>query len=133
MKPAHTVSVSIPHPPAAVYAYLADPQHLPEWSEFITAVRPEGNGWRATTSQGDVHIRFSPRNVFGVLDHDVTVNESLTVHVPMRVVKNDDGAEVLFTVYRQDGMNDEAFERDIAMVRTDLEKLKSVLSRRTQR
>lgn len=124
---ARTVSVSIARPAGEAYAYLADPARFPEWSDFITALRRDGEQWVATTRSGEVRMIFAPRNDFGVLDHDVVVSPDLTVHVPMRVVKNGEGSEVLFTVFRQPGMQPAEYEADVEMVRSDLLNLKRVL------
>jgi hypothetical protein len=70
---------------------------------------------------------FAAPNELGVLDHDVVVSEELVVHVPMRVVANQGGSEVLFTVYRQAGMSDAEFAADVALVEQDLASLKAVL------
>ena len=120
---ARTVSVAIGRPPGVVYDYLENPSHIPEWSDFITGVRSDGAGWIATTAGGEVRMTFTPRNGLGVLDHWVEVNPQLTVYAPFRVVANGEGSEVLFTVFRQPGMSDSAFEADVGLVVSDLRKL----------
>lgn len=127
MNACRTISVSIGRSPSAVYDYLANPAHFPEWSAFITAVRSDGADWIASTPNGDVRIAFTPRNPFMILDHDVTTSSGHTVHVPMRVVPNSEGSEVIFTVFRQPGMADDAFDADVETVRRDLLSLKHCL------
>lgn len=127
MTEARTVSVSIARSPGRVYDYLADPARFPEWSVFVTGMRQDGNAWIATTPGGEVRMTFTPRNAFGILDHRVEVNPQLSVQVPLRVVPNGEGSEVLFTVFRLSGMSDTAFEADIGLVRTDLGRLKAKL------
>ena len=51
----------------------------------------------------------------------------MEIYVPMRVVENGDGSAVIFTLFRQPEMTQEAFERGIAMVERDLEALRGVL------
>lgn len=126
---AHTISVSIARPSAEVYDYLSAPANFPKWSVFITGMRRDGEDWVATTTAGEVHIRFSPRNVFGVVDHTVTVAPGVDVFVPLRVVPNQTGSEVLFTVFRQPTQDDRQFDEDLAMVATDLAGLKKTLER----
>jgi uncharacterized protein YndB with AHSA1/START domain len=125
---ARTVSVSVDRSPADVYEYAADPRNLPRWS-FIEAVAPSDDGrWEATVPGGGRSLfTFAPPNELGVLDHDVVVSEEHVVHVPMRVVANQGGSEVLFTAYRQPGMSDADFAADIAAVEKDLATLKTVL------
>ena len=46
---------------------------------------------------------------------------------PMRVVPAGAGSLVTFTLFRQDGISDAEFERDAAMVESDLQALKRVV------
>jgi uncharacterized protein YndB with AHSA1/START domain len=128
MTESRTVSISIKRSPEEVYEYLADPANFPKWSVFIKEIRKEGGEWIATTPEGTVRIRFTPRNEFRVLDHYVTVSPEIQVYVPMRVLANQENdSEVIFTVFRLSGMSDEQYKEDIAMVLTDLTGLKRVL------
>jgi hypothetical protein len=47
--------------------------------------------------------------------------------VPLRVVQNGDGAEVIITLYRQPGMDDERFAGDIKLINRDLKLLKALV------
>lgn len=128
MTEARTVSISIARSADDAYAYLAKPEKIPEWSEFITKIRRDGEQWIATTKTGEqCTMIFTYDNRLRVLDHDVIVSPTLTVHVPIRVLPNGEGSEVIFTVFRLEGMDDAAFAKDIAMVETDLRGMKRVL------
>lgn len=127
MLPARTVSITISRPAAEVYAYLAEQRNLPKWSVFITGMEPDGDTWIATTTAGTSRIRFAPRNDFGIVDHTVTVAPGVEIFVPLRVIPNQAGSEVLFTVFRQPAQDDVAFEKDVAMVVSDLDHLKRAL------
>jgi hypothetical protein len=127
MTECRTIGVSIARGPDQVHDFLANPENFPRWSEFITAIKPAGNGWLATTPQGQVRMRFMPPNEFRVLDHWVEVNDTLTVHMPVRVLPNGEGSEVIFSVFRLAGLTDQQFEDDVGMVRRDLASLKRVL------
>lgn len=121
-----TVSVAIDRSPADVYAYVSNPENFPRWS-FIEKVTRDGNAWTVETPDGSATLRFVEKNPFGVLDHFVRVSPELEVASPMRVFANGRGSEVVFTVFRLDGVSDDAFARDVGMVETDLQKLKRVL------
>ena len=122
------ISVDIDRPVEAVYAYAADPAHLPEWAlGLCTAIELVDGRWVAEGGMGRMVIRFAPPNPFGVLDHDVTVDTGETFHNPMRVLPNGDGAEIVFTMRRQAGVTDADFDRDAAAVRADLTALKQLL------
>jgi hypothetical protein len=124
---ARTVSVTIRRSAAEVYDYLVEPPNFPRWSEFLTSMRRDGVEWIAGTPQGEVRIRFVERNEFGVVDHHVTITTGAVVYVPMRVVANDQDAEVLFTVFRTAEMSDAQFDMDIGMVQKDLANLRRSL------
>ena len=62
-----------------------------------------------------------------MLDHVVTLGSGEEVRVPMRVVPNGDGSEVLLTVFRSPRSTDEEFAADAGQVERDLATLKHVL------
>jgi hypothetical protein len=78
---------------------------------------------------GRVVVDFTPRNDFGVLDHDVTLPSGETVHNPMRVLADGPGCEVVFTLRRRPGMSDEDLHRDAEAVTADLTALKRLMER----
>jgi uncharacterized protein YndB with AHSA1/START domain len=125
------ISVGIDRPFDDVYAYAADPAHLPAWAPGLcTAVEQVDGRWTAESGMGRIAIDFAPSNPFGVLDHDVTLSSGETFHNPMRVLRNGDHAEVVFTLRRRDGMTDADFERDAAAVHADLTTLKRIIENR---
>jgi hypothetical protein len=119
---------SIDRPADEVYAYAADPEHLPEWAPGLaTAVENVDGRWYVETTTGRVGFAFVERNEHGVLDHEVTLPSGQTVYNPMRVIPDGDGCEVVFTLRRLPGMTDEEFARDAGAVASDLARLKRVL------
>jgi hypothetical protein len=81
------------------------------------------------TPQGPVKIRFADENRFGVMDHTVTTPSGVEVHVPMRVLANGSGSEVLFTLFRLPGMSEEKYAEDMRLVEGDLRALKELLEK----
>ncbi|MGQ0577352.1 MAG: hypothetical protein ACT4PQ_00405 [Betaproteobacteria bacterium] len=81
------------------------------------------------TTRGPMNLRFSEHNDLGVLDHYVSPAPGVEVYVPMRVLPNGSGAEVLFTLFQLPGMSDEKFADDARLVTRDLETLKDVLEK----
>ena len=77
-----------------------------------------------------MRVRFTPDNDLGVIDHRVTLPDGLVVDNALRVVPNGTGAEVMFTLLRQPGMDDAAFEADAAHIARDLEALKTLMEDR---
>ena len=124
------LSVFIRRSVDAVYEYASNPENLPEWAEGLSVgIELVDGEWVSISPLGAVTVEMSPRNALGVLDHWVTTAEGDTFYNPVRVIEADGGAEVVFTLRRQPGMSDDAFEADAIAVVTDLATLKGVLER----
>ena len=124
------LSVGINRAPDQVYAYAGDPENLPAWAAGLgSGISRAGEHWQVDTPQGRLTLRFTEPNPYGVLDHTVVLAGGAEVHVPMRVLANGEGSEVVLTLYRQPEMDDAAYARDIGMVERDLATLKSLLER----
>src|SRR5688572_8837716 len=116
MRPSRTVSVSIDCPPPQVYDFVADPANLPRWAAGLgRSVSKVDDEWIVQTSSGPMGIRFVERNDLGVLDHRVALASGEEILVPMRVVPNAGGSEVLVTVFRLPGMSAATFARDVTL------------------
>ena len=128
---AKAVSVSINRPPDEVYHYLANPENFPVWApNFCHAIRRAREGeWIADTTMGALKLRFVPENEFRVADHYVTLSSGEEIQNPIRVLPNGAGSEVVFMVFRRDGLSDEEFRADWGTVQRDLESLKRVLEK----
>ncbi len=131
MFPSRTISVSINKPLAEVYAFAHVPENFMQWaSGLATTLHKEGEQWIADTPEGKAKVRFSEPNAYGVLDHWVTLPDGQEIYIPLRVIANDEGAEISLTLLRLSQMDDAAFERDANTVRKDLGVLKSILESR---
>jgi polyketide cyclase/dehydrase/lipid transport protein len=125
---AQHVTQSIARIPAEVVAFAGDPRHLPEWASGLSSgIRKHDDEWVTDSPMGEVIVRFAPANEFGVLDHDVVMPDGTTFHNPLRVLPNGDGSEVVFTLFRLDGVTDAELEADAVTIRADLERLRAVL------
>jgi hypothetical protein len=125
------VSVSIDLPAAQVYEFASNPENLPAWASGLGSAFRNINGeWIAESPMGRISIKFCRNNDFGVLDHDVTLPSGETINNPMRVVANNDGSEMIFTLYQRPGMSNQMFDEDAAAVTRDFEKLKSLLEKK---
>lgn len=123
-----TLTTSIDRPPQEVYDFISDPRHLPDWAPgFTSGVHEENGTWIAETKEGAFTVEFAPRNDFLIADHVVTISESVQVINPVRVLPNDDGAEVIFTVVQEPGQNEAQFEEILGLVSGDLALLKRSL------
>ena len=124
------VSVAIEREPEAVYAFTSNPENLPQWAMGLgQGVQRAGQHWEVKTEQGTVGLRFTPHNAYGVLDHTVVLADGTEVYVPMRVMPNGTGSEVMLVLFRQPEMDDNAFARDAGLMQNDLSTLKALLER----
>ena len=131
------LSITVRRPIEEVRAYLADPLNFSHWASGLAgglaplsddgAQGSDPTLWSAQSEQGDVTVRFSAANDFGIADHWVFLPDGTTVYVPLRAVANGDGAEVSLTLYRQPSMDDARFAADGDWVRRDLARLKALL------
>ena len=126
------ISVSINQPADQVYEFASNPENLPKWAAGLSGSIKNVNGdWIAESPMGKVKIEFAAKNNFGILDHDVTLPSGEKVYNPMRVLPNNDGSELIFTLYRRPDMTDQMFAEDAEAVAKDLEKLKTLLEGQT--
>lgn len=130
MLKSRTLSVTIACHPRKVYEFVSNPENLPQWAAGLCkSVKKSDTGWIADTLQEQVQIRFAEKNDFGVLDHYVKPTSGVEIYVPMRVVPNGSGSEVIFTLFKTPNMSDKQFAEDAGMVERDLKTLKNVLER----
>ncbi|WP_022900051.1 polyketide cyclase [Humibacter albus] len=126
--PALHLSQSIRRSAEAVSAFAGDPANLPQWAAGLsTGIRRDGDRWVTDSPMGEVEVEFVGPVELGVLDHDVRMPDGTVVHNPLRVLRNDEGSEVVFTLYRRPGVTDEDFAQDAELVRQDLARLRDVL------
>lgn len=126
---AKIIHVSIDAPWTSVYDFAHRPENMSRWAAGLASgLTPDGEEWVASGGGlGSARVRFVPPNIFGVIDHQVTMADGTVVHNAFRVVPNGDGAEVMFTLLRQPEMDDAAFEADAAAVQQDLQMLKTLM------
>ena len=123
-----TLSVSIDRSAEQAYDFLSVPENFPRWASGLAgSLRHVDGEWVAETPNGPMKIRFSERNAFGVLDHWLSPHAGAEIYVPMRVVANAGGCELVFTLFRLPGMTDEKFAADVEWVTRDLAAARRVL------
>ena len=124
------ISVSIERRAAEVYEFASNPENLPQWAGGLGgSIKKVDDEWIAEAPMGTVKVKFAEQNKFGILDHNVTLSSGAKFYNPMRVFPNNDGSEVIFTLYRQAGMSDQKFADDAGSVERDLNKLKTLLEK----
>lgn len=131
MVESRTLSISIDRDWQQVYDAMWRPQDFARWASGLSQspLRKDGAGWWKTEGpEGPIRVRFTEHNAFGVMDHTVDIGDGTEVYVPMRVVANGKGAEVLFTLFRQPGMSDEKFAADAEWIARDLIALEALVT-----
>ncbi len=125
------ISVTITRPFEDVYAFVAELQNFPIWAAGVGKLRRKtaAHEWLVETLSGQsARLRMTPKNNFGVADHFVFPEDSdEEIYVPLRVLRNLEGSEVVFTLFRMPGMDDAQFKADETLVRKDLDALKKHL------
>ena len=113
-----------------LYETIWKPEYFAKWASVLSSstLEQEGSYWRARGPEGSVKLRFTPHNPFGVMDHWIDNGFGKEIYMPMRVVANEQGAEVVMVVYRQPLMSDGKFSQDIEWVRSDLARLNCLLT-----
>lgn len=122
------LGIHIAVPLGTAYAYASIPDNFARWAAGLaTSLRHGDHGWVADTPEGPARVEFSPPNAYGVLDHHIRFDGRPDIYIPLRMIAHDQGTEVLFTLLRQPGMDDAAFERDAQAIMADLRTLKVLL------
>jgi hypothetical protein len=123
-----TLSVRIDQPFARVYEFLVDPANWNKWAFGLgKSLRRSDGGWIADSDGGTLKVHFTARNPYGVLDHTVIRPAGAQIHVPMRLIANGSGCELLFTLFREPGITDQRYNGDANFVQSDLDRLKELL------
>jgi|SRR3970040_1011262 len=124
------ISISIDRNWKDIYENIWRPQDFPKWASGLarSTLVQEGDVWKVEGAEEPVRIRFTGHNPFGVMDHYVSAGSKPEVYVPMRIIRNDDGAEVQLTLFRQPGMTDAEFAADAEWVTRDMQALRALFT-----
>lgn len=124
-----TITISIARDPKAVYDFISNPENFPKWAKtFCLSISRKERKWVIETKQGPMELKITEKNEFRIVDHSVRPEKGHEIYVPMRVVANGTGSEVIFTVFQQTDMSHDSFAKDISLVEQDLQSLKETLT-----
>lgn len=116
---AETRSISIAAPPETVVEFLSDARRLPEWAPaFAVAVEPAGENWLIDSGAGQFPIRVRVSPEYGTVDLVRPGDPSRGAR--MRVINNDDGSELLFTLVFPAGTSETAISKQMTTVEGEL-------------
>ena len=126
----HTLTVTIDAPLVKVAADLADPATHPSWAtEFYAGpVRPAAGGeFLAPVPMmgGQVRHKIDADIARGLLDlYFAPQGAAYGPPIPVRLVPNGDGVDVLWTLARFPGVSDQAWQQGLAAMARELQALK---------
>ncbi|GMQ84747.1 MAG: hypothetical protein BMS9Abin07_0311 [Acidimicrobiia bacterium] len=126
-----TVRITIDAPFDQVVSDLSDPVTHPEWgTEFFSGpAAPSGDGEVLATVPlmgGEVHMKVDADPAAGRIDLYLAPRQApFGPPLPIRVVPNADGVDVLFTLARFPGQSDDEWEGGLVSMARELTKLKS--------
>jgi hypothetical protein len=99
------ITVRIDRPFDQVYDFLVNPANWNKWAFGLGKnIRRSEDGWIADSGGGIAKVQFTPQNSFGVVDHTVSRPSGQRVYVPMRLISNGSGCELIFTLFREPNM-----------------------------
>ena len=125
-----TLTVTIDAPYENVAHDLADPSTHPEWGTefFVGPVRPGEGGEVVVTVPamgGDVRYRVDASVELGIFDlYLAPLNKPFGAPLPVRLLHNCEGVDVLWTLVRYPGMPDDAWEQGIESMKRELQQFK---------
>jgi hypothetical protein len=126
--PVRNINISMNRSADEVYQFASNPENFPKWVAFVKSVTHQGKDiWLGKTDLGDIKIKWTPANDFGIMDHQVTLPTGETVNNPMRVISNNNGCEFIFTLFRMPNRTEKQFMEDAEAVTQDLQKLKEIM------
>jgi len=130
MLSSHTLSLAIHRNWVDLYETIWKPEFFPKWASGLsqTPLEQDGSLWRGKGPKGPVKVRFTEHNPYCIMDHYVDTGLSKEIFVPMRIVANCAGSQVLITLFRQPLLSDERFAQELEMVNADLQRLHALLT-----
>jgi hypothetical protein len=126
-----TVRITIDAAFDQVVSDLADPANHPEWgAEFFTGpARPGPEGEVVATVPrmgGEVHMKVEADLTSGRIDlYMAPLDVPFGPPLPVRVVPNGEGVDVLFTLARFPGQSDAEWQQGLESMGRELENLKT--------
>jgi hypothetical protein len=125
-----TVTTVLSAPQPAVFEYMADIEHLPEWAtEFARELRREGDDYKVVNGLGEFFFAIEADAASGVIDMFAGPTKDAMAVFPTRAVALPDGRTAYsFTMFQSPEMPDDLFEAQYASLRRELANVERLLS-----
>jgi hypothetical protein len=132
MLKATIIQISIACPYDRAYAFLSDPLNYPRVSPMpgvtMEPADDEGLAFVVELPNGRATLRYTEPNPYGVLDYTVIdLSTKVERTTPLRLVRNDDGCELVMVFFQRTWVDDQRFASDVDWTRNDLQSIKSLL------
>ena len=126
-----TVTTVLRAPRQAVFEYLADIEHLPEWAtEFARELRREGDDYKVVNGLGEFFFTIRSDPASGVIDMFAGPTKDSMAVFPTRAVELPDGRTAYsFTMFQTPDMPDELFEAQYASLQREFANIERALER----
>jgi hypothetical protein len=123
------VTTVLDAPQEAVFEYMADIEHLPEWAtEFAREMRREGDDVKVVNGLGEFFFAIRADRASGVIDMFAGPAKDAMAVFPTRAVPLADGRTAYsFTMFQTPGMPDELFDAQHASLRRELANVERLL------
>src|SRR4051812_48253361 len=96
-----TLSITISRPWKDVFDFLADAENLPRWNRgYCRQLKKQAGKWCMDSPLGEVQVQLITDHFSGVLDQQIIPSTGPAFRVPLRVLENGEGSEVVMTVFR---------------------------------
>lgn len=120
-----TLTAALPEDSQAIFAWIADPENLPQWhSAFCRSVRRENGRWMVESPRGLLGIRFIRDDRALVLDWIVRFDDGQELTTAIRVLPNGDGSEIVVTLLKPAGFSEAAFQEQFRWIESALRELR---------
>ena len=125
-----TVTTVLDADPRAVFAYMSDIEHLPEWAtEFARELHREGDDYKVVNGLGEFFFTIEADAESGVVDMFAGPTKEQMAIFPTRAVGLPDGRTAYsFTMFQAPGMPDDLFEAQHASLERELAGLERILA-----
>lgn len=124
-----TVTTVLRSPQPAVFEYMSDIEHLPEWAtEFARELRREGDDYKVVNGLGEFYFAIEADPASGVIDMFAGPTKDTMAIFPTRAVPLPDGGTAYsFTMFQGPDMPDELFDAQHASLQRELANLERLL------
>jgi hypothetical protein len=124
-----TVTTVLSAPQQAVFEYMAEIEHLPEWAtEFARELRRVDGDYKVVYGLGEFFFTIDADPATGVIDMFAGPTKQELAVFPTRAVALHDGRTAYsFTMFQSPGMTDELFDAQYASLQRELANLERLL------